>query len=355
MVLDEFCRLFPQADIYTLVHEKGSVSPLIESHRIIESPVVKLPRGRKHYRTYLPLFPWAIEAFDLRGYDLVLSDSHCVAKGAIPAPDALTLSYVHTPMRYVWDVRTDYLGPDQYGSLKRLIAGFAAHYLRAWDAVSATRIDAFAANSRHVASRVRKYYRRDATVIYPPVELDKFKIGTGEGGYYVTASALVPYKRVDLAVKACTELGLRLKVLGDGPEYRKLKHVAGPTVEFAGHLSRDELVEVYRDAVAFIHPGEEDFGIAPVEAQACGRPVIGFGRGGLTETVITGGETATGIFFYEQSVAALREILRSFDPTGFKPEEARRNAARFDAGQFSSNVVRFIEHSRRIVQESRGE
>ncbi len=344
-VLEQFCGLFPDADIYTLVCDRESISPMLASHQIIESPIARFPWGRSHFRSYLPFFPWAIEALDLRGYDLVISSSHCVAKGAIPPPDALNLSYVHTPMRYVWDVRSDYLGPEQLGYLMRGLAGLGAHYLRNWDTTSAARVDKFIANSDHVRKRINKFYRRDAEVVYPPVEIQRFRIGSGNGGYFLTVSALVPYKRVDLAILACNHSGAKLKVVGDGPEEGYLRSIAGPTIEFTGPVDGQQLVELYQDALALIHPGEEDFGIAPLEAQACGRPVIAFGRGGTLETVISNIPNATGMHFYDQTSESLAGILRSFDPAKFDPNNARANAERFSPQVFISRFEAILNRT----------
>jgi len=334
MVLEELCRLFPRADLFTLVHQKGSVSPLIENRRIAESPLAALPFSRKHYQPYLPLFPWAVEALDLRGYDLIISSSSAVAKGVIPPPDALHLSYVHSPMRYVWDMRTDYFGEEAASPFKRLIAGWCGHYLRNWDAVASMRVDAFVANSHHVRGRIEKYYRRTARVVYPPVDVERFTIGSGGGGYFLSVAALVPYKRIDLAAAACTRLGLRLIVVGKGSEMGYLKKIAGSSVEFIGTQPSEKLVDLYRNAAAFLHPGEEDFGIAPVEAQAAGRPVIAYGRGGALETVVDEGDAPTGVFFNQQNVNALCEVLKDFDADQFKPQDARRNAERFRRERF---------------------
>ncbi len=343
MVLHELCLLFPEADLFTLVHIPGSVSPVIEKRRIIESPITRLPWGRCRFRSYLPLFPWAVEAFDLKGYDLVVSSSHCAAKGVIPPPDALNIAYIHTPMRYVWDIRTDYLGPGQLKAPARVAAGFAAHYLRNWDVASSSRVDRFIANSRHVQSRIMKYYRRESTVIYPPVAVDRFSVGNGGDGYYLTVSALVPYKRVDIAIAACNRLGVRLVVTGDGPELPRLKRMAGRTVEFVGPQPLEGLVELYRNADALIHPGEEDFGICIVEAQASGRPVIAYKRGGALETIIPDGDQRTGVFFQEQTPEALSEVLRDFDPGRFNPAATRRNAERFRRERFVQEMTRFIK------------
>ncbi len=344
-VLEELCLMFPEADIFTLIHTPDRISEGIEKHRIIESPIVRLPFGRRFFRTYLPLFPWAMESFDLKGYDLIISSSHSVAKGVIPTPDALHVTYAHTPMRYVWDVRSDYLGPQQLSQPLRAAAGLVAHYLRIWDEVSAARVDRFAANSGHIRDRIRKYYRREATVIYPPVAIDHFSLEHKASGYFLVVSALVPYKRVDLAVEACSRLGLRLIVVGEGSEDRKLARLAGGSVEFVGSVSLEKIIELYQGADALIHAGEEDFGIVLVEAQACGCPVIAYGRGGALETVISDGAERTGVFFHEQSVASLMELLRGFDPDQFDAEAIRRNAERFNRDRFLNEMTEFIHNA----------
>ena len=351
MVLQELCLLFPRADLFTLVYYMGSVSPVIENRRIIESPITRLPLGRRCFRSYLPLFPWAVESFDLKGYDLIISSSHCVAKGVIPPPDALNIAYIHTPMRYVWDMRTDYVGPGRLGAPARLMAGFAAHYLRNWDVASAARVDRFIANSQHVRRRILKYYRREARVIHPPVAVNRFRVGSGSGGYFLTVSALVPYKRLDIAVAACSRLGLRLVVTGDGPELNRLKRMAGKTIEFVRPQTIEELVKLYSDAEALIHPGEEDFGICIVEAQASGRPVIAYNRGGALETVIPDGDDRTGVFFGEQNPEALCETLKVFDPGRFNPAAARRNAERFGKERFIQEISQFVSQAWQEIKE----
>ena len=356
MVLEELCRLFPDADLYTLVHIKGSVSAQIEKHRIIESPIARTPIGRNRFRALLPLFPWAIESFDLRGYDLVISTSHCVAKGVIPPPDAVNISYIHTPMRYVWDIRRDYIGPDRMKRPTRFIAGWIAHYLRNWDVTSSCRVDRFAANSQHVRKRILKYYRRESEVINPPVNVNRFVVAGKSGGdYFLTVSALAPYKRIDLAVQACTKLGVRLVVVGSGSEQKRLERLAGSKVEFVGSQTEEQLSQLYGDVIALIHPAEEDFGIVPVEAQACGKPVIAYGRGGVCETVIGSGDNPTGEFFDEQSVEALEGVLRNFDPGRYKPEVARANAERFSRDIFIERICRLIRDTWENSRNGRNE
>jgi glycosyltransferase involved in cell wall biosynthesis len=292
-VLEAIAGLYPEAPVYTLVHLPGSVSPALEAHPIHTSFVQRLPGVRRHYRRYLPLFPAAIEDFDLTPYELVISTSHCVAKGVIPAPGAFHLCYCHTPMRYAWDQEHVYF-PRRRGVAARL-RNLALTALRAWDAASAPRVDLFAANSRFVAERIRRYYGRDAEVVPPPVDVDFFATpgdGTGDGadddGYCLVVSALAPYKRVEVAIAACERLGLELRIVGTGPEAARLRRLAGPRTRLLGYLEGPELRRLYRRARLFLQPGIEDFGIAPVEALAAGTPVVAAGRGGVLDIVDDG-------------------------------------------------------------------
>lgn len=339
-VLEAILRLFPAADIFTLIHQPDRVSELINNRKVTESSIARMPFGRSHYRSWLPLFPWAIESFDLKGYDFILSSSHCVAKGVIPPPDAMHISYVHSPMRYVWDMQNEYF--ENEGFIKRNAGSFAAHYLRQWDVSSSNRVDRFIANSGHVRNRIIKYYRRDATVIHPPVDIDAFQVGSGEGGYFLTASALVPYKRIDLAIMACERLGRPLKILGSGPEYPRLRALAGRMTEFLGTVKYRDLPSIYAGAAAFIHPAEEDFGIAPLEAQAAGRPVIAFGRGGALETIVASGDHPTGAFFERPTVDSLMSRLKVFTPDRFSPDDCRRNALRFAPAVFDERMREYL-------------
>ncbi len=342
MVLEELCHMFPTADMFTIAHIPGTVSTLIESRRVTETPIVKLPGGRRIFRMYLPLFPWAVESLDLSGYDLIISSSHCAIKGLIPPPRAVHLSYVHTPMRYVWDMRTDYLGSQRVGPLTRTIAGFAAHYLRNWDVVATTRVDQLIANSNHVRHRIRKYYRREAEVVYPPVSIENYSIGTGSPEYYLTVSALVPYKRVDLAIQTCRRLGVKLLVVGDGPERSRLQKMAGKETEFLGWVNQKELTGLYQNAIALLYPGEEDFGIAPVEAQACGVPVIAYGYGGALDTVIPNGAEQTGIYFYEQTPEALTQAMKQLEANRLDPQVIRKHGEKFSRERFRNEMSDII-------------
>jgi glycosyltransferase involved in cell wall biosynthesis len=344
--LEVFCELFPDADLFTLLHVPGSVSALIERHRIVTSFVQRLPAVATRYRYYLPLFPSAVEAFDLRGYDLVLSSSHCVAKGARPAPGAAHVSYCFTPMRYVWDLYDDYFGRGA-GVLTRALMPPLAARLRRWDRASSARVDRFVAISRHVAARIDRYYGRTAEVIYPPVDVQRFELAHGgDDGFYLVVSALVPYKRLDLAILAARRLGRRLLVVGVGPEERRLRALASPGVEFLGRRSDPEIAELYRRCRAVLFPGLEDFGIVPLEAMAAGRPVIAFAAGGVLETLVPPGQDRppTGLFFHTQTVDALADAMRRLEigAIAFDPKALRARAEEFDRARFKDRVGSFL-------------
>ncbi|MBI5827560.1 MAG: glycosyltransferase [Deltaproteobacteria bacterium] len=350
-VLEVFCEIFPEADLFTLLHIPGSVSKTIENRSIKTSFIQRLPLARRRYRSMLPLFPLAIESFNLNGYDLVLSSSHCVAKGVIPPPGALHISYIHTPMRYVWDMRHDYFGGIG-GVSGRLIALFS-HYLRMWDVTSSARVDRFIANSAHVAKRVEKYYRRPAHVINPPVECSMFRLDRDRGDFYLIVSAFAPYKRIDVAIEAFNTLGLKLKVIGAGQDGKRLRSIAKGNVEFLGWKSDEELAGYYAGCKALVFPGEEDFGIVPLEAMACGRPVIAYGKGGALETIIPlnpalGAKAPegppTGVFFYEQTPSALARAVSMFEEREkeFIPGRIRERALGFSREAFKARIKDYV-------------
>ena len=339
-VLEQLCLLHPDADIFTLVHVPGSAGPIIERHRITASFINRLPQ--KHYRNYLPLFPAAIESLDLRGYELVLSTSHAVAKGCRPQAGATHVSYIHTPMRYVWDQFEAYFGPGRAGLPTRIAARTVAPFLRGWDVRSTARAHGLIANSKFVAERIRRFWNRTAdAVVYPPVDTSRFvPSADGADDYALIVSALVPYKRVELAVSAFSRLKRKLLVAGDGPELHKLQAAAGPSVRFLGSVSHDALPGLYARARFFLLPGEEDFGIAPVEAQAAGRPVLALARGGALETVVDG---ETGSFFPEPTVESLIGGIEAIDKLPADPARIRAHAQRFDAARFGPELQREID------------
>lgn len=329
--LEALCRLFPRSEIYTLLHLRGVLSSAIESKRIHRSFLQHLPLAGKYYKYYLPLLPMAVESLKVGSCDLVLSTSHCVAKGIRVPAGKKHICYCFTPMRYAWLFFDEYFG--SYPSflralLKRLLGG-----LRHWDVETNRSVTHFIAISEHVRRRIRDFYERDASVIYPPVDTDFFTPSDGQDrkDFHLVVSALVPYKRVDLAIGAFNAMRRRLVVIGDGPLRKKLEREAGPTIEFVGKASNEEIRASYRSCRALVFPGEEDFGIVPVEAQACGSPAVAFGRGGALETVIAG---RTGVFFKEQSVEALRAAVEESDRVTWDRAAIRNNAERFDTGRF---------------------
>ena len=343
--LEVFCELFPQAQLYTLLHIPGSVSPRIEKMLFKTSFIQNLPFSKKNYRKYLPLFPMAIERFNLKEYDLILSCSHCVAKGIITPPDTVHISYVFTPMRYAWDMYEEY-----FGGNKNIISPFFIHYLRMWDATSSQRVDNFLCISQHVKNRIVKFYRRDAEVIYPPVEISRFTLGDKKKDFFLIVSAFAPYKRIDLAIEAFNRLGYPLRIIGSGHEDKKLRAIAKSNIEFMGWQSDEVVGENYSTCRALIFPGEEDLGIAPLEAMASGKPVIAYGKGGALETIISydqqgeGKETPTGIFFYEQSVASLIDAVKQFDriEKEYDPSAIRKHVLQWDREVFKENIKKSI-------------
>jgi glycosyltransferase involved in cell wall biosynthesis len=362
--LEVFCELFPAATIFTLVQVPGAVSPRIEGMRIEVSVLSRLPGISRYYRMFLPLFPFLVERFDLTGYDLILSSSHCVAKGVRVPRGALHVSYIYTPMRYVWDLYDDYFGPGRASPLRRgLMAMFRGH-LQRWDVAVAARVHHFVAISRHVADRVQRHYGREASVIYPPVDTSRFRIDQGRGEFYLVVSAFAPYKRLDLAIEACNVLRRPLKIVGSGQDEQKLRALAGPTVEFLGPRSDEEVASLYPRCRALLFPGVEDFGITPLEAMASGRPVIAYGEGGARETVIplqttadtergaagdesergTTSRAPTGILFADQTVESLVAAMEEFEANTmcFEPKALRDHALGFDRMVFKEHVASFV-------------
>jgi glycosyltransferase involved in cell wall biosynthesis len=352
-VLAEIVRIYPEADLFALVDFlPTAVRARLSGKRATTSFLQRLPGARWYFRALLPLFPRAIESLDVTGYDLVLSSSHAFAKGVRTAGGQMHICYCHTPMRYAWDLRDQYLGPLGLASgVSGALADRVLNRLRDWDRRVSTRVTHFVANSEFIAQRIARCYGREATVIYPPVDVRFFAPGAGAAepaarDYYVAASRWVPYKRMDLIAAAFRDLpGRRLVMLGDGPEAARVRRAAGPNVEFVGEVPRERLRELLRGARAFVFAAEEDFGILPVEAQACGTPVIAYGRGGALETVREGeAGTATGMFFGAQTAEAIAAAVRAFDqalPT-LRAAQCRANAERFSAERFRAQFEAFV-------------
>jgi glycosyltransferase involved in cell wall biosynthesis len=349
-VVEALCRMYPDADVFTHVYKPAAISPAITSHRVTTSFVSRLPFAVEKYRSYLPLMPLATEQFDLRGYDLIISSESGPAKGVIPPPHALHVCYCHSPMRYVWNMFHDYR--DAGGWLTKLLMPPIAHYVRNWDAISATRVHAFAANSSNVARRLRTYYGRSSTVIYPPVDVDSFApVPAGEiGDYWLMVGELVRYKRPDLAVQAFNATGRKLVVIGGGEMLKEIRALAGPTVQVLGPQPFSALVHHYARARALVFPGEEDFGIVPVEAMASGRPVIAYARGGATESVLDG---TTGVLFAEQSVEGINAAVERCESLDFDTQTIVARAAEFSAERFATRMKAFIDE-KLAVHESNG-
>ena len=341
-VLEVLCELYPDATLFTLLHNKGAMSPTIENMRVQTSFVQTLPFKEDHYRHYLPLFPRAIESFDFSGYDLIVSTSHCVAKGAKPVGNALHICYCFTPMRYVWEQYAEYFGKGRAGIATRTAMALVAPGLRNWDVRASSRVHFFVADSENVARRIERYYARAADVIHGPVNTSLFKPSGNPGDYYLMVTALVPYKRVDLAVDTFNQLGVRLVIIGSGPDEEKLKAKAASNIEFLGWEGDEILAKFYANCRALIFPGIEDFGIVPLEAMASGRPVIAFAQGGALETVVGNGENPTGVFFYEQSVDALKKAIKEFESRQFDSTAIRKHAEKFDRKRFKQRLHEYI-------------
>lgn len=334
-VLEYFCRLFPEAPVYALHGELSHVSDLIRQRPVHFSFIQNLPFKKQIYRYYLPLFPKAIRAFDFRGYDLVISTSHCAAKNIVLPPGIPHLCYCFSPMRYVWLLREDYFGRN---IIKRTLMHPVLEYLKNWDLQSTPSVSRFIAVSKTVQKRIQEFYGRDSVVLYPPVEIP-FSPCVEKDDYYLVLSALVPYKRIDLAIEASRSLGFKLKIAGTGTEYEALKEGAPSSVEFLGWVSHEEKQKLLKKAKALLFPGLEDFGIVPLEAMAYGTPVIAFGQGGVTETVIPG---KTGIFFQEQTLSALCEGISNSEKMSFKTEDFKEALLQFSEDKFIASLRQIV-------------
>jgi glycosyltransferase involved in cell wall biosynthesis len=349
-VLEQIIQLYPEADLFSLIMflpegERG----FIRNKEVRTSFIQRLPFAKDRYRNYLPLMPWAVERLDVSGYDLVISSSYAVAKGVRTGPDQVHISYCYSPMRYAWDLSSQYLettGLDK--GVKGMIAKSVLNRLRRWDYRTSKRVDHFIAISRYIADRIKRCYERDSAVIYPPLDTGFFSTGGGREDFYVTASRFVPYKRIDLIVEAFSGMPDRkLLVIGEGPEQKRIEAKAGKNVELLGYQPQEVLRDYLQRARAFVFAAEEDFGIAPLEAQACGTPVIAFGRGGVTETVV---DMETGVFFSEQTVESLTGAVSAFERAEdrFEPEKIRENAKRFGIERFREEFREFVEAARPV-------
>ncbi|MBZ5706798.1 MAG: glycosyltransferase [Acidobacteriia bacterium] len=344
-VVAALAEMFPQADLFALMADPRALTPELSAHRLTTSFLQKIPGNRRWYRHLLPLQPIALEQLDVSGYDLILSSESGPAKGVISPAHACHICYCHSPMRYLWDMYHEYR--QNMGPVMRAFFSATAHYIRMWDLASAARVDHFVANSFNVAARIRKHYRRESSVIHPPATITDACVADRTEDYYLVVSRLIDYKRVDLAIAACKRLGRRLRIVGDGDQYKQLRKLAGPGIEFLGYLREPDLHTCYAHCRALLFPGEEDFGIVPVEAQSFGRPVIAYGRGGALETVIGQSaddyflpEKSTGVFFSEQTPESVADAIHLFESAEakFDPNFIHASAQRFDLSRFKSNM-----------------
>ncbi|MBW8350260.1 glycosyltransferase family 4 protein [Bacillus sp. IITD106] len=360
-VLEQIIDIYPNADLFSLVDfiEHGKRG-FIKDKRVTTSFVQKLPLAKKHYRNYLPLMPRAIEQLDVSNYDLVISSSHAIAKGVITGPDQLHISYVHSPIRYAWDLQHQYLkesGLDK--GLKGILARNMMYHIRNWDYRTANGVDYFLSNSNFIGRRIWKVYRRESQTIYPPVDVSAFTLHSEKENFYLTASRMVPYKKIDLIVESFSKMpDKKLIVIGDGPDFDKIKAKASSNVVLLGYQSFEILKDYMQRARAFVFAAEEDFGITPVEAQACGTPVIAFGKGGTLETVVTykNSDKPTGLFFYEQKPESVIKAVHEFEENInlFTPNNCRRNAVRFSPERFKEEFKTFVEEKVKIHFRNKG-
>ena len=344
-VLEQLLEVYPQAEIFTLFDfVSREDAPFLAGKKVHTSWLQKFPKGDKYYRNLLPLFPYAIEQFDLKAFELIISSSSAVAKGVITSPDQLHICYCHSPMRYAWDLQAHYLKHTGLSTgLRSTFIRYVLYKLRIWDVVSSNRVDSFIANSAYIAQRIKKTYRRESTVINPPVNISRFNLETNKEDFYLAASRQVPYKRIDLIVEAFKQMPDKtLIVIGDGPEHKKIKALAGPNVHILGYQSDAVMVDYMRRAKAFVFAAQEDFGILPVEAQACGTPVIAFGRGGARETIL---DKRTGLLFEEQTTASLLGAIKRFERLRdkFNSVDIQRHASNFSNERFRMEIKQHID------------
>lgn len=338
-VLKAFHELWPEAPIFVLFHDREKIHDFLDAD-IRESFIARMPFGETKYQWYLPWMPLATERHNLHEFDVVISSTSAFAKGVLTRPDTLHISYCHTPTRYLWTDTHEYIEDLKYNRLIKAALPKLIHRLRLWDTMSVDRVDHFVANSGTVRNRIQKYYRREADILYPPVDTHRFFISKGVGDYFVSGGRLVPYKRFDLLISVFNRLKKRLKIFGSGPELERLKTRAKPNIEFLGKISDEHKADLLSHAQAFIHPQVEDLGITPIESMASGRPVIAYGVGGATETVIPG---ETGVFFKDQTWESLLDTVIHFNPDHWESERIREWSLRFSADSFKDKMRRYVE------------
>ena len=351
--VESFTNIWDDFEVYSLIdflsNEDRKI--ILKGKKAHTSFIQKLPKAKTKYRNYLPLFPLAIEQFDLSEYDVILSSSHAVAKGVLTHSNQLHISYVHTPIRYAWDLYHQYLKESGLNKgLKGKVAKYFLHKIRMWDLSTINRVDHYIANSNYIARRIKKVYGKESTVIYPPVDVERFKLFEEKEDFYLTASRMVPYKKIDLIVEAFSKTDKKLVVIGTGPDMQKIKSFASKNVEFLGFASDEVLLEYMQKAKAFVFAAEEDFGIVPVEAQACGTPVICLGKGGTKETVIDG---ITGIHFEEQTIKSLTKAIERFETINFDHKKVREHSLKFSKERFEKEIEEFVNEKYEIFKKER--
>ena len=347
-VLECIAEIWPYAPVYTLIYDEEKTHGIFKGKRIYTSFLQNFPYSRKNHRIFPPLMPPAIEQFDFSQYDIVLSDSSSYAKGIITPPETLHICYCHTPMRYAWDDCQKYIDEFGFPQIVKKIIPFLMNYIRVWDRMSADRVDEYIANSRFVAGRIKKYYKKDSIVINPPVDIEKFSIDDKKEDYFLMVGRLMTYKRFDIVIEAFNKLNWPLKIIGRGPDEKRLRKIAGPSIKFTGRLSDDELAKTYARAKAFIFPQEEDFGIVAIEAMASGKPIIAFRGGDIIEHAREGREA---LYFDEQTPEALTEVLQKFNPDNFDPHKIREKALPFERELFKAKIKNYVENSLQIFKQ----